>query len=171
MIGIAVFVGVAAAISISFIAGARRSASVVDRFFAVAPRADVGIYDQTEPPTIERSAVLSLPGVVRADPGGYIATNVVVGGRVFAGVDAVTIDFAAPHDPTLRVLAGALPDGTDPNATVINERFAENFHLGPGDPLTIRMYAPGQRDKVAAGRVRADGAYVCDDGRSRRSSV
>lgn len=133
----------------SFIAGARRSSSVVDRFFAAAPHYDttVGVG-----PTVERSAVLSLPGVERADPFFYIATNVVdATGTVIAYIDGFAVDFTSPADPTLRVLKGTLPDGSDPLQTVVNETFARSLHRGIGDRVTVRMFSPEQRDSVEQG--------------------
>lgn len=77
MVGIAVFVGVIGAFS--FIAGARRSASVVDRFFAAAPHDEGVVFaqsfekdGQTVAPQLTRADVAKLPGVERAGPAGYI---------------------------------------------------------------------------------------------------
>ena len=62
LIGLGLFVGIISALSMSLIAGARRSASVVDRFFSAAPHYDA----QVSAPELARSDVLALPGVKRA---------------------------------------------------------------------------------------------------------
>jgi hypothetical protein len=148
LVGLAVFVGVTGALSLSFIAGARRSSSVVDRFFAAAPHYDATVYS----PTLERSAVLQLPGVQRADPSGYLGINLVdASGEVVAGVDGMTADLASIRDPTLRVLKGALPDGGDPSEVAVNEHLAQNFNISIGDTVTIRMFSTEQADEVAQG--------------------
>lgn len=59
---LAVFVGVVSGISISLIAGSRRSSSVVDRYFAAAIPYDVQVFS----PLVERDALLAIPGAVRA---------------------------------------------------------------------------------------------------------
>jgi hypothetical protein len=149
LIGLALFVGIAGASSIALIAGARRSSSVVDRFITAAPRYDIGVYSD---PGIERSAILTLPGVERADAAGYIAATVVDdSGRVIGPVDGNVTDFTAPADPTLRILDGTLPDGSDPLDIVVNEYFAQNFDVSVGDRVNLKMFAPDQGEAVAQG--------------------
>ena len=148
VIGLGVFIGIASAVSMSFIAGARRSSSVVDRFFAAAPHYDMAIYGQT----LERSAVLSLPGVKRADPSGYIATSVLdAAGTVIAGIDGYSADLTSTPDPTLRVLKGSAPDASDPLQVAVNEIFARNFHSKVGDQVRLQMFSPEQQDSVEQG--------------------
>lgn len=148
VIALGVVIGIASAVSMSLIAGARRSSSVVNRFFAAAPHYDMTVYSQT----LERSAVLSLPGVKRAESSGYIATNVVdATGAVIAGIDGYTADLTSTPDPTLRVLKGSVPDASDPLQVAVNEIFARNFHSKVGDRVRLRMFGLDQQESVEQG--------------------
>jgi len=159
MVGIALFVGVIGSLSISLIAGARRSASVVDRFFAAAPQYEGLVFAQsfekdgrTVVPQLARADVARLSGVERADPAGYINFQALDGsGAVIGGIDALQVDFTAPPDRTTRVLRGTMPDGSDPYSVVINEAMAQNLSLSPGDTLNVKMFAPDQLAEVERG--------------------
>ncbi len=148
MVGLALFVGIAGAIALSLIAGARRSSTVVDRFLSAAPRYDLGMFG----PALDRTEVRSLPGVTRANPGAYIAMNSVDGqAGPSTGINGLTMDFTLPPDPTIRVLEGRMPDGSDPFQIAVNDVFVQQFARSVGDRVTVRMFSPGQRDDVAKG--------------------
>ena len=148
LVGLAAFIGVTGALSLSLIAGARRSSSVVDLFIGAAPKYDATVVSSN----LTQADIQALPGVERADPSGYVATNVVdARGEVISGVDGGTMDFTAPKDPTLRVLAGAMPDGKNPLEVVVNDLFANYLHTKVGDRVRVRMYGLDQSDSVSQG--------------------
>ena len=53
-------------------------------------------------------------------------------GTVLEGINGMAVDWSS-IDPTIRVLEGAVPDGTDPFEVVVNEAFVELHDLGVGD--------------------------------------
>ena len=52
--------------------------------------------------------------------------------------------------PTFRVLAGRLPDASDPTSVMVNESFVKQFRLGAGDRLTVKTFAPRDLRQVQA---------------------
>ena len=148
-----VLVGVAGSLSLAFIAGARRSSSVVARFFAAAPRYDASVFG----PSLDRPMVLSLPGVRRADPSGYVALDVVDSNAAAIGVDGYTMDFDAPVDAPLRVLQGTMPHRADETKIVVDPVFARRFDAAVGDSITVQMYAPDQNVSVSVGDYQPSG--------------
>jgi len=146
MVALTVFVGIAGGISISLIGGSRRSATVVDRYFAQARHYDLGIY-----PAGSRREVLALPGVVRADPAAYLGmTAIDPNGKVLEGVNGNAADFSV-IDPTFRIVDGSIPDGSDPSEVVVNESFTKQFGKSVGDEVRVRMFALDQNDEVSRG--------------------
>ena len=146
LIGLGLFVGIISALSMSLIAGARRSASVVDRFFSAAPHYDAQVFA----PELARSDVLALPGVKRADPDSYIALTY-VGSQPTLGINGIAMDFNAPANPTIRVLHGRMPDGKDPTQVAVNDFFAQQLAVSVGDRVPVQMFAPDQYDEVQQG--------------------
>lgn len=139
MAGFALFIAVSSAMSISLIAGARRSSSVVERFTAAGYHFDVLLFP------LDRDEALSLPGVTNVAINAYVASAVVdASGASVGGVDSSLVDFAAPLDPRFRVLRGKVPDGRDPFEVVVNEGFVVAFGKDVGDRVTLRMYALDQ---------------------------
>lgn len=144
---LAIAVGLVAAAAISLVAGSLRSSSVVDRFFAAAPRYDVRVFAQSSDLTPEIAS--TLPGVVRADPTPYIAfVSRGLDGRNLL-INSTTVDFSQT-DPTLRLLRGRLP-GADPFEVVVNEAVVSQFGLGLGDRLPVATFAGDQFDEIRRG--------------------
>ncbi|MCE9623431.1 MAG: hypothetical protein K8R99_13915 [Actinomycetia bacterium] len=147
-IALALSVGLTAACAISLIAGATRSASVVERVFEAVPTYDVVIFDESSGLTAQD--VASLPGVDRADSTDYIAFNLRGVDPVSGSINANPTDFSLPN-PSVRILRGHAPDGTDPFEVVVNQSFADNLSLDVGDPVAVVAFAPDQRDEMASG--------------------
>ncbi len=104
---IALFVAIVGGIAISLIAGARRSSSVVHRYFGATIPYDllVGSYGQD----LTRTQLLAIPGVVRADIDTYFAsTEVRPDGSLGDGINGELLERSA-IDPTIRVIEGRLP--------------------------------------------------------------
>ena len=97
-------VGVVGGASISLIAGARRSASVVDRYFAASRPYDLVLFA----PSLSADAVRSIPGVERADVDAYVAGVHRAPDGTPTGVNALALD-PSSFDRTFQVLEGALP--------------------------------------------------------------
>jgi ABC-type lipoprotein release transport system permease subunit len=149
------FVGVLGGLAISLVAGARRSSTVVDRYFAAAIPYDL----QLNAPSLTREDVRAIPGVVRADTDAYIgAVRLLPDGRVDDGVNAIALDFAT-IDPTIEVLDGVAPDGSDPFQVLVNEAFVDDFGLTTGDTVELQMFGHDQYEEIADGVYEADGPH------------
>ena len=150
IVALTLFVGLVGGLSIGLIAGSRRSATVVDRYFATARHYDAAVVVSSwDLPT--KAELLAIPGVKRADIGAYIALNSATGGnRRDTGIDGFALNFSAT-DPTAVVLAGAVPDGSDPSAVVVNEAFVQRFGRSVGDVVRVRTFGVDQADAVSNG--------------------
>ncbi|MEY2583807.1 MAG: putative transport system permease protein [Ilumatobacteraceae bacterium] len=143
----AIAVGVVAAAAISLVAGALRSSSVVDRFFASAPRYDLSVFSQSS--ELRPEVASALPGVVRADPSPYIAfVSRGLDGRNLL-INSTTLD-VTQADPTVRLLRGRLP-GDDSFEVVVNEAVVSQFGLDVGDRIPVATFAQDQFDELRRG--------------------
>ena len=142
-----VVAGLVAGLALSLVAGSRRSASVVDRYFDASIEYDVQLYA----PSLTATQIRGIEGVERADPGAYI------GGALFDEdgeyVDSVNVVAVEPtsYDATFEVLDGHLPDGSDLREVAVNESFVRAYGVEAGDELTLGLYAPGQDEELDAG--------------------
>ena len=147
------FVGVVGGLSISLVAGSRRSATVVDRFFGATIPYDLQLAAQS----LSRDDVQAIPGVVRADTESYVGAVVLSpGGTVAGGVNAIAMDRDA-IDPTIDVLDGAIPDAGDSFSVLVNEAFVEEFGATVGDDVDVQMFGLGQGEEVSNGIYEPDG--------------
>jgi hypothetical protein len=143
---LAVLSGVLGGASASLVAGARRSSTVVDRYFAAATHYDVNVYS-----ALDRTAMVAIPGVVRADPGSYLAMNFVgPDGRTDHGINGAAVDMTTV-DRSVRLLQGAFPSPQDPLAVAVNAAFVKEFGLGVGDNVAARFYAAEDADAMNSG--------------------
>ncbi len=150
---LALLVAVIAGVAIALIAGSMRSASVVDRYFAAGIPYDLQVYGAS----FTRDEMLDQPGVVRADPSTYVAmVRAGPDGTVLEGINGIALDWTSA-DPTIRVLEGAVPDGTDPFEVVVNEAFVELHDLGVGDVVDVQMFGVDQGAEVEAGNYQPTG--------------
>ncbi|CAN5651915.1 hypothetical protein BH10ACT2_BH10ACT2_02480 [soil metagenome] len=146
-----VAVGLIAAVTMSLVAGSRRSSSVIDRFFAAIPMYDAQIF--SEDSAIDLAQLQALPGVGLAEPTPYM-NFVPLGpgtGEESAGINSTTGDFTRP-DPTARLLRGSIP-ADDERDMVVNEAFVQEFGLDVGDTVHVIGYAntPEQYDEISRG--------------------
>jgi ABC-type lipoprotein release transport system permease subunit len=147
------FVGVLGGLAISLVAGSRRSATVVDRYFAAGIPYDLGL----TAPSLSRDDLLAIPGVTRADMAAYIgAVRLTPDGRVDGGVNTLASDFTS-IDPTIEVLDGVAPDGTDQFQVLVNEFFVDQFGLTTGDAVELQMFGLDQEQEVSNGVYEPDG--------------
>jgi hypothetical protein len=152
LVALALFVGLIGGLSLSLIAGSRRSASVVDRYFAAGRQYTFEFFA----PGISHRQLLAIPGVVRADPSAYLGTTARMPDRSLGGINGLVVDFSAA-DPTTRVLSGHIPDGSDPSAVVVNEAFVQQFGRTVGDMVNVRMFGRDQADQVSRGVYKPHG--------------
>jgi hypothetical protein len=153
LVALALFVGLLGGLSLSLVAGSRRSATVVDRYLSTARPYDLAVFSLD----LTRAQVLGIPGVVRADPGAYVGmVKDETGEGATQGINGHVLDFEE-LDPTWRLLDGSVPDGSDPNEVLVNEFFVRQFGLSVGDTVDVRMFARDQRDAVSRGVYEAKG--------------
>jgi hypothetical protein len=146
LVVVALFVALAGGLATALIAGARRSSSVVHRYFDTAIPFDVLVGGQQ----LERAQLLAIPGVARADRDTYMASRYVdPQGKPGNVINSVVYDRSA-IDPTIRVLAGRLPAADDTSAVLVNEGFEREFGLHLGDTVTVQTWAPRDRPAVEA---------------------
>jgi hypothetical protein len=149
-----VLVGAVGGLSISLIAGARRSATVVDRYLATARPYDFELFA----PALSREQVAAIPGVQRADARAFVGMAPARKPRAgwSRGINGYAMDFDT-LDPTTRLLRGRIPDGSDPRAVVVNEGFVKALHRSVGDSFEVRMFGLDQGDEVSRGVYHARG--------------
>ncbi len=143
-------VGLAAGVVMASVAGARRTASAMDRFLAYNHPADVHLEGD--------EAVLAqaehLPQVEMAGQGAYVLL-VPPGpdGTPDAGaIGSVNpfLRFRADLSPPL-VVEGRLPDPAQATEVAVDEEMARRFHLDPGSPFTMFALSPEQLGDDTAG--------------------
>ena len=148
---------VTAGVSLALIAGSRRSASVVDRYFGRSTPYHLSVYA----PTLSRERVQSLPHVVRADPSSYLAmVPIEASGKTSTttGINGQGVDITALDDTFVFTDGGPPPPG-DMWAVAVNPAFVEEFGKGVGDEVPVQMFAPDDNklDAVAAGIYKPSG--------------
>src|SRR5205823_5216299 len=134
------FIAVVGGIAIALIAGARRSSSVVRRYFDQAIPYDL-VVGAVGGQSLPQARLRAIPGVERADRDTYFSSIYVrPDGKLGDGINSVFYDRSG-FDPTIRVLAGRVPDASDRTAVVVNESFLKEFGLHVGDSLTVKTFA------------------------------
>ena len=99
----------------------------------------------------------SLPGVVRAEPGGLRGRGrAVTRGRGVDGVNGIAVDRDA-IDPTIDLLNGAVPDAGDSFSVLVNEAFVDDFGATSGDDVEVQMFGLDQGKEVSNGIYEPDG--------------
>jgi hypothetical protein len=146
LVVVALFVAIVGGFAAALIAGARRSSSVVDRYFG----ATIPYNFQVGADQLTRAQLLAIPGVERADRDTYFAsTYVKPDGTLGDTINSLVYDRSS-IDPTFRVLEGAIPSASDANAVLVNEGFTEQFGLHSGDTLTVKSFARRDRADIYA---------------------
>ena len=140
LVVLALVVALAGGLATALIAGARRSSSVVQRYFDATIPYDLLVGAQS----LARSELLAIPGVERVDRDMYFgSTYVKPNGRLGDSINSVIYDRSS-IDPTIRVLAGRVPGATDASSVLVNEGFVQQFGLNVGDVVRVKTFA--QRD-------------------------
>ncbi len=144
---ITLVLGLGAGVAASLIAGARRSASVVDRYYAKTIRYDFTMFA----PGLSAAQIRKLPGVVRADPSTYLGmVQRQPDGSLGGGINTVALP-RDTLDPTIKFLAGRFPAPGDQFGAIVNPSFVKEFGVRVGDPVNVQMFANSDSDAVDAG--------------------
>jgi hypothetical protein len=144
---LAVLVGLAGGVVLAAVAGARRTATVMDRFLAYHQGTNIGI----EVRGLDTDAVRRLPMVADVAEGGYLAMvvarpsgepNLDAFGEInpFVGLGEPSPD--SSNRPIL--VAGRLPFDDRPLEVAVDETLADRRHLSLGDTLRMWGYTPAQ---------------------------
>jgi hypothetical protein len=147
LVVVALVAGIVGGVATALIAGSRRSSSVVDRYFATGHPYDLSVYA----PGLPRPKVLAIPGVRRADPGGYLGmVHDVPSGTAAEGINGIAIDFSS-FDGTIKLIDGHFPRPDDPFGVVVNEWFNRQFHTRVGDTVPVRMFSDADQADAESG--------------------
>lgn len=142
MLLLALFVGIAGAVALTAVAGARRTATSLERFADELRPADVVI----DVGALDGRVIRELAGSDMVDVWGAYTI-------VFPIVDGVETDLAiwAPRDDRIgvdversRLLRGRLPDPTRADEMAVNEMAAETAGVDVGDVISISTMTPEQ---------------------------
>jgi hypothetical protein len=150
MLLLAVLVGVAGGVVLAAVAGARRTATVTDRFLAWHRGTNVAVGVQG----VDTEAVRRLPMVADVAEGGYL---VLVPAGPSGGPDPDAFGQINPYvglgpwpgDSNRPLLvAGRLPSPERPLEAAVDETLADRRRLRPGDTLRMWGYTPAQVEQV-----------------------
>jgi hypothetical protein len=150
LVVLALVVGLTAGIAAALVAGSRRSASVVRRYFAAGHHYTIAVGAP-----LSRADLLAIPGVTDAEPTAYVA---MVRDGTTDGINGAAVR-PASIDPTIRVVRGRaiLPsDGARPVVDV-NEAFVDEFGLDVGETVDVRMFSAADEQRAIAGDYHATG--------------
>jgi ABC-type lipoprotein release transport system permease subunit len=152
LVAIALVIGIAGAAVLVAAAGARRTATSLDRFRDDTLASDVEldiqvatpqqIDDLRRDPSVERIGVLRQ--IMLAPPGADER------GGFIPAANAVDASFGRDVDRP-RLIAGRRADPARVHEIEISEKFASTFGLGVGDHLELGSYSPAQTEAGARG--------------------
>ena len=148
LVALALLCGLVAAVVLAGFAGARRTASSLDRFVAENRPPDAFlIIDGLSDTTI--TSVRELPIVEESSTGTTYAAS---------APDGLEIGLLAPEDDRIgrdfdriRVMRGRLPDPGRADELLFNEAAAAQASVQVGDTLRLATYTPAQMEQLATG--------------------
>ena len=148
---LAVLVGLTGGVVLAAVAGARRTATVMDRFLAYHQATNVAVEVQG----FDTDAVRRLPMVAEVGEGAYM---VMVASTPSGDPDPDAFGeinpFAGLSEPwpgssnRPLLVAGRLPSGDRPLEVVVDETLADRRHLELGDTLRMWGYTPAQAERA-----------------------
>ena len=144
-----VLIGVVGGVSLSAAAGARRTATSLDRFRRTSRAADVEL--AIAPPTAAQISLLRhSPHVVAVGTLNAFAFVLSRGPDLEEGGAVADSQFGVTVDRT-RIVAGRAPDPRAPNEVAIGEALASQLHVGVGGLVASGSYSPAQIAATLAG--------------------
>ena len=149
-------VSVVGGVSIALIAGASRTSSVVDRYFA--PGTSYDVEAGAAGVTIEQ--VRAMPGVQGVHRLGYIGAVATRRDGTESVLNLYMIE-GPPWNPMIRVRKGEMPAIDDVMSMAVNQQTADDFGVRVGDELPLRLFLTGQDySALQAGQPQASGAAL-----------
>jgi hypothetical protein len=148
---LAVLVGLTGGVVLAALAGARRTATVTDRFLAWHQATNVAVEVQG----LDTDAVRRLPMVADVGEGAYLAMVASTPSGdpdpdAFGEINPV-VGLGRQWPPLSNrplVVAGRLPSADRPLEAVVDETLADRRHLEPGDTLRMWGYTPAQAERA-----------------------
>ena len=149
-------ISVVGGLSIALIAGASRTRSVVDRYFA--PGTSYDVEAGAAGVTIEQ--VRAMPGVQGVHRQGYIGAVATRRDGTESVLNLFMIE-GPPWNPMIRVRQGEMPAIDDVLSMAVNQQTADDFGLRLGDELPLRLFLTEQDfAALQAGNPQASGAEL-----------
>jgi hypothetical protein len=146
-----VLVGLAGGVVLAAVVGARRSATVLDRFLAYHQATNVGVNAEG----LDTAAIRRLPQVADVAEGGYLALVAATPSGdpdpdAFGEINPfVGLGGPWPGSSNRPILAaGRFPSGDRPLEVAVDETLAARRHVGPGGTLRMWAYTPAQAEGV-----------------------
>jgi hypothetical protein len=148
---LALLAGVAGGIVVASVAGARRTASAMDRFVEFNRPGHLFLYDEAG--TLDEEAVTALPQVEATSRAAYVLLTP-------AGPNGErTAELAGAINPFLilpltgesnvpLIVEGELPDPDEPLEIIVDEELAEDRRLELGDTLRMHGFSPEQMEST-----------------------
>jgi hypothetical protein len=133
---VALVLGLVGGVATALVAGSRRSASVVDRYFAAGNPYALSAYA----PAITQEQASALPGVERADGFSYIPFVQQAAGRNRGGAINVNAMANPVIDRTFKLLDGRYVRPGENDAVVVNQAYVDTFGGGVGDTVRLRAF-------------------------------
>lgn len=133
---VALVLGLVGGVATALVAGSRRSASVVDRYFAAGNQYALSMYS----PAITQQQASELPGVTRADGFSYFPLVQQAAGRNRGGAINVNAMANPVIDRTFKLLDGRYVRPGENDAVVVNQAYVETFGGGVGDTVRLRAF-------------------------------
>jgi hypothetical protein len=160
---LALLVAVVSAVVLSASAGARRTATVLDRYMHATDQQDAGVYAMGLRAADAPKLIGRVPGVTQVSSAeNFLAKP----DRPDASYDFTII---ASPDPTYGrkmsrplLKSGRLPSPSDPHEVVLNGPAARALRLGVGDRLVVQTISPAafQRVVTGSGGIVLDGPTI-----------
>jgi ABC-type lipoprotein release transport system permease subunit len=144
---ITVLVGLAGTVVLATVAGARRTATTLDRFTAYSRSADIEISALDAAP--EQIGALRREPEVAAVAELHQMNLLLPDGSFLPAAAAVDGRFGTVVDRP-RILEGRLPRPSAPLELAIGETLAQRLHVGVGDTATFHSYSKAQTDLALA---------------------
>jgi hypothetical protein len=161
LFGLVLLGGLGFGVTLSCLAGARRTESAYERFVAASHPGDVEISFDAALPMRERAElarrVVALPQVATAGGLSFVF-HTLPDGSLFQATTLVALDEVVGHEVNVpRLVEGRLPDPARADEVAVNEKARDQLGLGVGDTLDLVGVPADQQDSYFTGAPIEDG--------------
>lgn len=146
LVALALLAGLAGGIVLGSVAGARRTASAVERLLAAFPPATGGLEGDRR----SVAKAIELPQVSEAREGAYVLAGPVRNGEPI-GIGSISLLAMDGTPPVPFVLAGRLPDPESADEAMVDEHAARLLGVAPGDRVDLGGFSWQQVDALFGG--------------------